>query len=180
MQRALFLDRDGVINVSPRSRFITDWKQFQFCKGTLQALRMIRRHGFRVIIISNQSGVGRGIMSRTQLTEITDKMKKTIQQAGGKLDAVYYCTHRPKEGCSCRKPAVGLLKRAAQKFSINLTRSFIVGDDERDIVMGHRAGCRTILALSGKQTRKTAKRLAIPPDRISRNLLEAVRWIVRQ
>ena len=177
-KRAVFLDRDGVINVSPGGGFVTDWKQFRFLPGVPKALRILKERRWMVIVVSNQSGVGRGIMTKGKLEEITWQMQEAVSQAGGRINAVYYCIHHPEDDCSCRKPKIGLLKRAARKFSIDLKRSFVIGDDERDILMGHRAGCCTVLVLSGKQTRRTIKRLSVSPHRVASTLLQAVRWIV--
>ena len=177
---AIFIDRDGVINYSPPHRFVTRWEQFRFLPRSLRALRMLKIHRQLVIVVSNQSAVGRRLMTRRRLQEITKRMKGIVRDAGGKIDAVNYCLHRPPAGCPCRKPRLGLLKRAARRFRIDLQRSFVVGDDKKDIEMGHAAGCRTVLVLSGKQTRSSARRMVVPADRVAKDLLEAVQWILRQ
>lgn len=177
---AIFLDRDGVINTPPAGRYISGWGQFRFLPDALKTLRRFKKAGDRVIVVSNQSGVGRGIMTKRQLTEITRKMLAAIRTSGGHLDAVYYCTHPPEKGCRCRKPHPGMLKKAARRFPIDLEKSFFIGDSETDILTGRSVGCRTILVLTGRHTQKTAKHLAIPPDRISANLTQAMRWIARE
>ena len=177
---AIFLDRDGVINASPEHRYVAHWDQFHFLPGTLEALRRLNQNRQIVIVVSNQSGVGRKVLSRIHLAEITQKMLQAVRSSGGWIRAVYYCTHHPENDCACRKPRVGLLKKAARQFSIDLSRSFMVGDTETDILMAHSAGCRSVLALSGKQTRSSARHLTVAPDQIAENLLEAVRWILRE
>ena len=177
---AVFLDRDGVINVPPAGRYILGWDQFRFLPDVLKTLHRLRKHGDRVIVISNQSGVGRGIMTKRQLTDITRRMAAEIRKNGGHLDAVYYCTHHPEKGCRCRKPHPGMLKKAARRFPIDLKKSFFIGDSETDILTGRSAGCRTILVLTGRHNKKTAKHLVTQPDRISKNLTHAVRWIMRE
>ncbi len=176
---AVFLDRDGVINASPATRFVTHWSQFRFLPGTVEAIRMLNSNSRKVIVISNQSGVGRGVMTRAQLKQITRKMLRTVRAAGGQIHAVYYCTHHPEVSCLCRKPRTRMLQMAASRFSIDLKKSFMVGDAETDILTGHSAGCRTILVLTGRHSRATAKKLRIAPDRIVKNLPEAARWILR-
>ena len=178
--RGIFLDRDGVVNASPGQGFVTNWRDLSFLPGTLQALKRLRRSGFKVIVISNQSAVGRGLMGLRTLRQITNEMLTAIQKAGGGLDAVYYCPHHPEAGCSCRKPKVGLLKKAARKYSIDLTKSFVIGDSRTDIQMGKKAGCTALLVLSGKINRRSLPALGLPRDRVFGNLLQATRWILRQ
>ena len=175
---AFFLDRDGVINVLPVARYVTAWDQFRFLPGVLPALRKLSRDGRRLIVISNQSGVGRGVMSRRTLTSITRRMVKTLQESGSRIDAIYYCTHAPEAGCRCRKPGIGLLRRASRRFHIDLKRSFVIGDNGIDIRMGKAAGCRTVLVLTGMTSRRQVGQLSARPDRIVRNLPEAVRWVL--
>ena len=130
---AVLLDRDGVINASPAGRYVTSWEEFHFLPGALPALRRLKNAGKTVLIVSNQAGVGRGILSRTKLDQITRKMLQAIRAAGGIVQTVYYCTHRPKAACACRKPKIGMLRKAAREHRLDLTRSFLVGDHEKDI-----------------------------------------------
>lgn len=177
---AVFLDRDGVVNACPIHRYVTAWKEFRFLPGVLKALQALASHRVPVFIVSNQSGVGRGLLKKSQLQLVTRQMLKTIRRAGGKIQSVCYCIHRSEEGCECRKPRIGMLRKAARRHCVNLKKSFVVGDQETDILMGRSAGCRTVLVLSGKHTRQSAKKLPVLPDRISRNLAEAVHWILEQ
>ncbi len=177
---AVFLDRDGVINACPQNRFITCWRDFRFLPGSLKALRLLHLRRRRVVVVSNQSAIGRGLLTREKLQEITQRMLESIRRKGGKVHAVYYCIHHPQAGCPCRKPRPGMLKSAARKLSINLSRSYVVGDHAMDIQMGQEAGCRTILVLSGRLTRGSAGRLKLTPDRIAKDLSEAVEWILDQ
>ena len=177
---ALFLDRDGVINSPPkRKRYITHWREFRFLPGVPAALKKLRSHRRKIILVSNQAGVGRGIFSQAALAEITRKMLRAIQSHGGKIDAVYYCTHTPQRRCRCRQPRAGLLRKAARRFSLDLKKSIVVGDNTTDIEMGQSAGCRTALVLTGVTTRKAAAKLAHPPDFIASNLSGAIRWIMK-
>ena len=180
LKRGIFLDRDGVINVCPVRRYISSWKEFRFVPGTLAALRTLARRGETVVVVSNQSGVGRGAVSTAELQVITRNMMRAIRRAGGRVQAVYYCPHRPEESCRCRKPKIGMLKAASRRFSIDLARSFVIGDHETDVRMGRAAGCRTVLVLSGRCDRAAAKRFSVSADRIAGNLGEAVRWILQR
>jgi len=178
---ALFLDRDGVINAPPiRKRYITRWEEFRFLPGVFDALRKLRKTGRKIILVSNQAGVGRGVYPGARLQEITRKMRAAIQNHGGKLHAVYYCTHTPERKCRCRKPRPGLLLRAARRFSLDMPSSIFVGDNATDIETGRAAGCRTVLVLSGVTARKGVRRLNPAPDFVARDLSAAARWIARQ
>ena len=180
-QGAIFLDRDGVINVPPaRKRYVTQWNEFRFLPGVLSGLRKLRGTGRRVVVVSNQAGVGRGIFPRTRLQEITRNMRRAVETDGGRIHAVYYCIHTPQRRCRCRKPRTGLLLQAARRFSLDLKRSFVVGDNATDIEMGRTAGCGTVLVLSGMTGREEASRIQPAPDFIARNLADAVRWILRK
>jgi len=178
---AIFLDRDGVINVPPgRKRYITRPEEFRFLPGSLRAIAALSRGSRKLIVISNQAGVERRIFSRKALEAITRKMRSGITAAGGRLDAIYYCRHRPNAGCGCRKPNIGLIRRAQQRFPIALTRSFFVGDSAKDIRLGQKLGIRTVLVLTGEQTRASAQRQKLMPEKIVKNLSQAARWIQNQ
>ncbi|MBI1953050.1 MAG: HAD-IIIA family hydrolase [Candidatus Omnitrophica bacterium] len=180
MRAAVFLDRDGVINVRPQGRYVTRAEEFEFLPGVLPALRRLTRSGQQIFVVSNQSGVGRKVMSRRALTGVTRKMLRGIERSGGKIRAVYYCTHAPRLACACRKPRTGLLLKAARRWRLDLARSSVIGDDTVDVAMGRAAGCRTVLVLSGKQTRASAKKLPVRPDKIAADLSAAVRWILQE
>lgn len=175
---AVFLDRDGVINRPPRDRYITSWNQFHFLPGSLEALRRLARNGKTVVIVSNQAGVGRGLYPIGELRRITRNMLRRIRNAGGRIRAVYYCTHRPQDGCGCRKPKTGLLLRASRSFGIDLRRSILAGDHETDILLGRATGCRTVLVLSGITRKAAARRLRPQPDHVAADLRRAVDWIL--
>lgn len=177
---AVFLDRDGVVNASPAGRYVTSWKEFRFLPGTLPALKKLKKAGLTAVIVSNQAGVGKRLMTRKALNEITRKMRHRIRTSGGTIRAVYYCTHRPEAGCACRKPKSGMLRKAKRAHGLDLARSFVVGDHEKDIQMGRLAGCRTLLVLSGTTRRTAAQQMKTRPDQTVRNLKEAVDWILKQ
>ena len=177
-QKVVFLDRDGVINRGFDNGYVDDWKKFAFLPRSLAALRRLRKAGYKGIVISNQAGIARGIYSLKTLREITRRMRKAVEEKGGKLDAVYYCPHRLQDRCSCRKPKAGLFRRAKKRFGIRLKDSFLVGDSRVDVEAGKAIGCRTILVLSGRNKRRP--RWDIKPDAIRKNLWEAVTWILKQ
>ena len=190
---AVFLDRDGVINFSPKrephwtkagvvqrgKRYITRWGEFRFLPGAPAAIKKLSSSQRKIIIVSNQAGVERGVFSQANLKEITRNMLRAIESRGGRIDAVYYCTHTPQRRCRCRKPSAGLLRKAARRFSLDLHRSVVVGDNATDIEMGRSAGCRTALVLTGMTGRPAAKKISPPPDFIARDLAGAARWIMK-
>lgn len=159
-QRAVFLDRDGTIN--RYVGFLTEIGQFELIGGVSEAIRRINESGYLAIVVSNQPVIARGETSVEELEEIHNKMETLLGADGAYLDAVYYCPHHPHRGypgerteykvdCDCRKPAAGMLFRAAQRFNIDLSASWMIGDSENDILCGKNAGCKT--AFIGKDAR---------------------------
>jgi D-glycero-D-manno-heptose 1,7-bisphosphate phosphatase len=142
--QAVFLDRDGVIN-SDRSDFVKSWEDFEFLPSSLEALATLSQTPHRIVIITNQSGVGRGFLTEAELQQIHARMIDRVCASGGRIDAVYYCPHLPDAGCGCRKPAPGLFFEAARDFAIDLTYSWAIGDSARDVEAANRAGVQAIL-----------------------------------
>ena len=122
-----------------------DWSQWEWLAGAKEALKLFKDAGYKVILITNQPGIARGAMTAAALNDIHDKMKNEIETSGGRLDAVYYCPHDWNEGCACRKPKPGLLFRAQHDLNLDLSRTYFIGDDERDIQAAQVAGCPSIL-----------------------------------
>jgi D-glycero-D-manno-heptose 1,7-bisphosphate phosphatase len=139
---AAILDRDGVLNERPpKAQYVRKWPEFKWLPGAKGALRHLNEAGFKVIVISNQAGIGRGEMSEADLMDIHRHMVKEAQEAGGRIDAIYYCPHNWEEGCECRKPRPGMLFQAQHDFSLDLSRTVFVGDDDRDRQAAEAAGC---------------------------------------
>lgn len=176
--RAIFLDRDGVINACPPERYLRRWSEFSFLPGSCEAIRALSRSAYRLLVISNQSGVGQGLVSRQALDEITRRMIAAIRAQGGRIDGVLYCPHRETDGCDCRKPRRGLIDQADRQHPLDLPHSVIIGDDPNDLALGRAVGCRTVLVLSGRTPPEVAARLAPPPDHLCRDLQAAARWIL--
>jgi D-glycero-D-manno-heptose 1,7-bisphosphate phosphatase len=139
----VILDRDGVLNEKPeRARYVTGPDEFRWRPGSLEALRMLAQAGYRVIIASNQAGIARGAMTEEDLEAVNAKMLREAEQAGGRIDAIYHCPHGWDEGCECRKPRPGMLFQAQREHHLDLTRTYFIGDDERDAEAASAAGCR--------------------------------------
>lgn len=146
MERVVFLDRDGVINEMKLGKYVTAWKDFHFIDGALDALRELASTEFRIIIITNQSPVNRGLITEEELKEIHGRMVQAIRDSGGRVDAIYHCPHRPDEGCGCRKPETGLFEQASRDYEIDFPGSWFVGDFESDRQVAERVGVNFILA----------------------------------
>lgn len=176
---AVFLDRDGVINVN-RPDHVKCWAEFEFLPGALEALARLAALNLPVVVVTNQAIVNRGMVPQPVVDEINCRMAAEIVRAGGRIDAVIYCPHRPEEACRCRKPQPGLLLEAARRYRLDLRRSVLVGDALSDIEAGQAAGCRTIMVLTGRGAEQHA--LALRQGRngyaVAQDLREAVELLV--
>lgn len=144
-KKIVFLDRDGTLNVRPpRACYVEKPEEFIWLEGAIDAVKLLNDFGYLVILISNQPGIARGRLTVEMLEKIHDKMKSDLRKAKAHIDKIYYCPHNWDEGCDCRKPKPGMLYEAQKEFSLNLSQSYLIGDDERDIEAGKSAGCRSI------------------------------------
>ncbi|MBP7216076.1 MAG: HAD family hydrolase [Candidatus Omnitrophica bacterium] len=177
--KAVFLDRDGVINKYPGDRlYVTSWRRFAFIPRAKKAIAALSNAGFGIFVISNQGGVQKKIFSQRTLDTITKNMLVEIERSGGRINAVYYCTHRKEEGCSCRKPKPGLLKIAQRDFGIDLKKSFFVGDSLMDIQAALACGCTSILVLSGREKLANKRAWEPKPHIVAKDLYEAAQIIL--
>lgn len=174
-QKAVFLDRDGVIN--KYVGFLRNIDDFELLDGVSKAIRKINESGYLAIVVTNQPVIARGEVSFAELTEIHNKMETLLGEDGAYLDAIYFCPHHPDKGfdgeipelkfdCDCRKPKPGMLIKAAKEFNIDLTKSWMVGDSDSDIMAGKNAGCSTVLIGESDE------------NMCASNLLEAVDYII--
>ncbi|MBD3221784.1 HAD-IIIA family hydrolase [bacterium] len=143
----LFLDRDGCLNVD--RDYLADPAQVELVPGAAGALRRARAAGYRLIGVSNQSGLGRGRFARAELDAVMTRLDELLRAADAPLDAFYYCPHAPQDGCACRKPRTGLLDEAAREFFWDPARSWVIGDKVSDVDLARAAGLRGILVLTG-------------------------------
>ena len=153
MKRAVFLDRDGTIN--QEKEYLYRIEDFEFIPGAPEAIRLLNEAGFSVVVVTNQSGVGRGYYGEEDVTLLHRHIARELAQAGARVDAWFYCPHHPvgrgsySLPCACRKPLPGMLRDAAQRYDIDLAGSVMIGDKLADIEAGLAAGCRPILVRSG-------------------------------
>ena len=150
MYPSIFLDRDGVL-IENRSDYVRDWSQVKIIPEAIRALSLAPIKKYKVVIVTNQSVVGRGLILLKTAQEINQRLIHLIRDHGGQIDGVYMCPHKPEEGCSCRKPLPGLLLQAAKDLSLDLQRSWMIGDAWSDVQAGEAAGMRgTILLKTGR------------------------------
>jgi D-glycero-D-manno-heptose 1,7-bisphosphate phosphatase len=141
-QPTVLLDRDGVLNEKrPRGEYVRNWSEWTWRPGALEALRILTEQGFRIILITNQAGIAREVMTEVDLKAIHAHMLADVNAASGRIDAIYYCPHGWDEKCDCRKPAPGMLYAAQRDFQLDLTRCLYIGDDERDMEAAKAASC---------------------------------------
>jgi len=174
MKRAIFIDRDGTI-IKDKG-YITNVSFVELIPGAAQAINRFHSLGFIVVLVTNQSAVGRGYITEDELAKIHKTMKQLLFQEGSFLDAIYACPHHPDERCGCRKPEPGLIRKACKDFDINIAKSYIVGDQKADVELGKKEGMSSILVLTG-HGKDTVKETS--PDYVVNNILEAEKLIER-
>jgi histidinol-phosphate phosphatase family protein len=156
MEKIVFLDRDGVINKN-RDDYVKTWDEFEFLPNAKKGIKLLNDDGFKILIITNQSVVGRGIITEKILNKIHEKMLKELNECGCRIEKIYYCPHVPWDNCECRKPKPGLLLKAAKDFDIDLKKCYFIGDSETDAEAGKRVGCKTYLVSEDKDLFDIAK-----------------------
>lgn len=160
----VILDRDGVLDRRPpRAEYVRSPDEFHWLPGALDALRILREAGFRVIVVSNQAGINKGAMTAADLDSVTEHMRGEAQAAGGRIDAVYHCPHDWDEGCACRKPRPGMLFAAQREHHLDLSRTWFIGDDDRDRQAADAAGCPFALVDADSSLLDQVRRLVAAP-----------------
>jgi D-glycero-D-manno-heptose 1,7-bisphosphate phosphatase len=144
-QRCVLVGRDGVINRRLACGEVLSWKQIEFLPRALDGLRLLAEHGHDVLVISNQQGVGKGLLCPHELHRLTRRLLLEVALAGGKIDKVYYCTHAPTDGCGCRAPRPGLLRRAMAEYALRAADTYVISDSSEDMEAAAVAGCPAIL-----------------------------------
>jgi len=175
----IFLDRDGTLNPDPG--YIKSPDQFELFPGVAEALGRLKRAGARLILVTNQSGIARGLLSRQNLEAIHRKLAHLLGQAGVTLDGIYFCPHHPDDGCGCRKPNPGMIDQAVRELGVDLKRSYVIGDHLRDIELAKRVGARSVLVSTGVTRSQELEGLTDAhqiPDRVADSLNEAAEWLL--
>ncbi len=176
--QAVFLDRDGVINRDSPD-YVTSWERFVFLPGALEAIAALTAAAIDVIVVTNQSALARGMMTRETLADIHRRLIREVTQSGGRIRSIFHCPHHPDDHCTCRKPEPGLILQAQARYDLDLKRTVMIGDRATDIACGHRAGCgATILVRSGLHDEDSRlQALGVQPDLVAADLAAAVRFL---
>ena len=172
MNKFIILDRDGVLNEDPG--YVHKIKDFKLFDGVIEALKSLK--DFKFIIITNQSGIGRGYYKEKDFHKFNNHLVNELKKQGIKIEKTYFCPHHPEENCDCRKPNIKFIEQAKKEFDIDLKKSFVIGDHPHDVGLGKNANAKTIYLLSG-HGKKHFKELSAKPDFITTSLLEAARFI---
>jgi D-glycero-D-manno-heptose 1,7-bisphosphate phosphatase len=175
--KLVILDRDGVIN-QDSDQFIKNTAEWKPIPGSLEAIAKLNHAGYRVVIASNQSGIGRGLFDMGALNAINEKMYRALAQVGGRIDALFYCPHAADANCDCRKPKPGMFIDIAQRFNVDLAGVASVGDSLRDLQAAATAGAQPMLVLTGKGAKTQAAGGLPKGTAVFADLAEAVRHIV--
>jgi heptosyltransferase-2 len=176
----VFLDRDGTLNYDPG--YLKVAAELKLLAGVGPALARLKGAGAKLVVVTNQSGVGRGIVSLKDLEAIHARLQGLLEQEDAALDAIYFCPHHPDDGCRCRKPNVGMVERAVSELQLDLRRSYLIGDHARDIQLAHRVGAKAILLTPALVDAQSLDRLKVEqamPDTVAKSMTEAVDWILK-
>ncbi|MDR2399142.1 MAG: D-glycero-beta-D-manno-heptose 1,7-bisphosphate 7-phosphatase [Endomicrobium sp.] len=176
---ATFLDRDGTVIFD--KNYLSSPEQVKLYSYTADSINKLHTAGFKVIIVTNQSGVARGVFTEEDLQKIHEKFVSLLKKANAKVDAIYYCPHIDEDSCDCRKPKPGMVLKAAKDFNIDLKKSYTIGDTIRDYLLGYNSGGKGILVLTGHGKKQQAKiaQEKIKPMAVCKTLKEAVSLIIK-
>lgn len=183
---AVFLDRDGTLN--EEGGYLNHVDRIRLIQGATEAVTLLSRHGLKTVVVTNQSGVARGYFPESLLPQLHERLQALLREGGAELDAIYYCPHHPDVGeppyrqdCDCRKPRLGMIRRAEKELSVDARSSYMIGDKLSDVEFGKRAGCKSILVLTGYgrgELEHNRDKLDGEPDYIAKDILDAARWII--
>ena len=170
-RKAIFIDRDGTL--IEEVNFLSRIEDLRFFSFTEEAVRILKDNDYLLIVVTNQSGIGRGIYSEADMHSIHDEIQRRLS---GAIDAFYFCPHLPDAGCDCRKPSLGMIESGCADFDVDLTNSWMIGDKKLDVETGVNASLRTVMVLTG-YGENDSRRLEQQPDVLAKNLLEAAKAI---
>ena len=168
MHKAVFLDRDGTI--ARDVPYCSRPEDFELLPGVAEGIKLLNEHGFKVVVVTNQSGIARGYFTEGMLAKIHDKMITQLADHGAHVDAIYYCPHQPDDNCECRKPKPKMVLQAAIDLDIELGESYVIGDSEMDVELARRAGCKAGIRMG---------EMACTGDWVAASFKDAVEQILR-
>ena len=176
MNKAVFIDRDGTM--AKDVPYCSRPEDFELLPESAEGIRLLNEQGFKVVVVTNQSGIARGYFTEETLATIHNEMRHKLARYGANVDAIYYCPHHPDDNCECRKPKPGMLLQAAADLNIDLGLSYVIGDNDMDMEVGRNVGCKAILiAEKGKEA---ASQQVSHPDYVAPSVSAAARWIVAE
>lgn len=184
--KAVFIDRDGCL--IKELGYISKLKNILFYKNSIKALKLLKQNGYKIIVVTNQAGVAYGYFNENFVKKSHQYIKEILKKFNLKIDAFYYCPHHKnatikkyKKNCKCRKPNTGMIIKARKRFNIDLKKSYTMGDKLTDVQLGHNAGIKGILVLTGfgTQQKNLIKKEKINPDYIAKDFLYGVKWIIK-
>ena len=177
-QKTAFIDRDGTINVNVE--YLDNPNDLHIYPDVAKGIKRLQDHEFKIIVISNQSGIARGYFSEETLQQIHERIQEELAKEQASIDDFFYCPHHPDDGCDCRKPKTGLFEQAIKKYNIDVSQSFVIGDRMLDVEAGYNLGLITILIPENVEFVKEERRLTkIEPNYICDDFYSAVEWIVQ-
>lgn len=172
MKKAVFLDRDGILVEDPG--YVHKLEDFKLVENAVEGLKLLKN--FQLFIITNQSGIGRGVYKVEDFLKFNSHLIKELEKNKIKIEKTYYCPHTPEDNCGCRKPKTKFLKDAEKEFGIDLKESFVIGDRKSDFELGRNAGCKTIHVLTGNGLNSKND---VAPDYFAKDLVDAAEWILK-
>lgn len=186
MNKAVFFDRDGTINVE--AGYIKDLKNLKLIDGAAKGIKKLKEAGFFIVLVTNQSGPARNYYSEDWVNTLNNTVQKMLNEEGASLDEIYYCPHLPDgivseytKNCDCRKPEIGMFLKAKEKLNLDFSKSFMVGDKATDVEAGHNAGCKSILLKTGYGEKVLSGEYQSIPnaDYIAESIIDACEWILQ-
>jgi histidinol-phosphate phosphatase family protein len=177
--KVAFLDRDGTI-IEDKD-FIKSPDEIEFVPGSLEAIKMLRSLRYRIVVISNQSGIGKKILTEKMVNDVNQSFLRQLEEQSAPVDALYFCPHHPDDDCGCRKPKTGMIEQAVKELRLDLEDAVVVGDKLADVKLGKKIGATTVLVLTGYGREMLDKLKDSNPDEkpdfVAENLLSAASWI---
>ena len=175
--KVAFLDRDGTIIED--KNFLKIPEEIEFFPGSFEAIKILRKLRYKIVVISNQSGIGRGILTEEMVKKVNDRFMQRLKENDASVDALYFCPHHPEDHCRCRKPETGMIEKAVIELSLDLKDAVVIGDHWVDIKLGKNIGAKTVLVLTGrgKNELEELKDTNIEPDFVADDLLGVANWL---
>ncbi|MFH2201521.1 MAG: HAD family hydrolase [Elusimicrobiota bacterium] len=176
----VFLDRDGTLIHDRPGHYLRRPEKLRFYRVTFAAMRLLKKAGYRLVVITNQSGIGRGYLSEAMVRRINAHMRRELRRHNADLDAIYYCPHHPRERCRCRKPSPLMARRAQRELGLSFNGAVVIGDKKADVDLGRAIGASTVLLKTGHgRSQRQLFGRSIRPSHSAKNILDAARWVVK-